>query len=589
MKFNHTKSSTTHSHSIGRWIANLPERGDLTAIRYKEDDTWIELSWTEYFNKILVVAKILQNLKLKKLAHVGIMSETRWEWAAADLAILGSQLVTVPIYPNLSEDDLIYIINHSDIEVLFVEDKKMLKLLNSLKKKFEKEIHIFTLEDINFNQKVSSAEKNFFLDCCDAVNLKDVATIIYTSGTTGTPKGAVLLHEAITSEVTESFDLFQVQSSDTSLCFLPFSHVLGRIELWGSIYVGFTLSFAESIDALRQNLKEIKPQFLIAVPRVFEKIYGTLQSKLATQGIFSNIFNQAIKVAEKVRFYRETKQMIPWVLLLQHETLSKLVFAPIHFALGGRLKFAVSGGAPLSPEITKFFASCGIQILEGYGLTETCAAVAVNTLADNVPGTVGRPIGESHIRIADDGEILVKSKKCFVKYYKDSEATKAAFVDGYFKTGDIGEFTTQKYLKITDRKKELIKTSGGKYVVPQKLDNLLKLDHLISHVLVIGNRRKYVSVLLSLDEIQLKAWTEKNNINYSDLKEITSHPALRLHIQKTIREANSKLASFETIKKFEITSTPWTVENNLLTPSLKVKRKLVEETYQELIDDMYEG
>lgn len=582
MNLNHT--STT----IGHWIQTFPNRTDQVAIRFKKHNEWVEISWQEYFNKILVFSKILQNLNLKKSTHVGIMSNTRWEWAAADLAILGLQLVTVPIYPNTSSEDLIYVINHSEIDVIFVEDKSTAKKIDSLKRQFIKNIEVQVLDQINYDQTVTVAEKNFFLDSCNDILPSDIATIVYTSGTTGTPKGAVLLHEAIISEITESFGLFQVQPTDTSLCFLPFSHVLGRIEHWGSAYVGFAITFAESIDTLRQDLKEIKPEFLIAVPRVFEKIYGTLQSKLATKGIFATIFQQAIQVAEKVRYYRETKQMIPWALLIQHEMLSKIIFAPIHHALGGRLKFAISGGAPLSPEIAKFFASCGIQILEGYGLTETCAAVAVNTLSTNIPGTVGKPIGDSQIHIAEDGEILVKSKKCFVGYFKDPEATKTAFENGFFKTGDIGEFTEQKHLKITDRKKELIKTSGGKYIIPQKLDGLLKQDPLISHTLIIGDRRKYASVLLSLDEIQLKSWALHNLIQYTDLKDLASHPALRLRIQKTIKDINMKLATFETIKKFEIVIEPWSIENNLLTPSLKVKRKLVEEKYQELIDEMYD-
>lgn len=585
-------SKSIQQQTIGHWITELPKRKQGIAIRYKSNNKWLELSWLDYYNSILSTAKLLSELLItknyKKHTHIGIMSNTRWEWAAIDLAILGLGLVTVPIYPNISDEDIVFIVNHSEIEILFVENLKLKKQIDNLKKNFIRKIDVLVIDSLKLKRKFLKKDEHAFIKSCKKVKPTDVATIVYTSGTTGAPKGAVLKHEAIVSEVVESFSLFQVTNQDSTLCFLPFSHVLGRIEHWGSCYVGYTIAYAESIESLRRDLKEVKPQFIMAVPRVFEKVYASIQAKLETQFIFGQVFQQAISVSEKVKFYRETKQMIPWLLLVQFETLSKLVFTPIQAALGGNLKFAISGGAPLNPQIAKFFASCGINILEGYGLTETCAAITVNTLNDNIPGTVGRPIGDVHIKIAEDGEILVKSKKCFSEYYKDPESTKQAFEDGYFKTGDIGKINSCGHLIITDRKKELIKTSGGKYIIPRKLEDLLKLDPLISQVLIIGDRQKFVTVLLSLDKPLLDNWAKSTNLQFESMKDLVHNPNLRLRLQKTIQQVNSHLPSFETIKKFEIVSEPWTVENNLLTPSMKVKRKPIEEKYKELIEEMYD-
>jgi long-chain acyl-CoA synthetase len=411
---------------------------------------------------------------------------------------------------------------------------------------------------------------------------------VYTSGTTGTPKGVVLLHEAIFSEITESFPLFGVKPEYRSLTFLPYAHVLGRIEHWGSCFNGHTLAYAESIEKVKSNLTEVKPDFMIAVPRIFEKVYSGILSQVETQPLKLKLFNQALFIAKEVQVYRKTKQAIPWTTLLQYEALSRLVFAPIKKAFGGNLLFAISGGAPLSPQLAEFFASIGINVIEGYGLTETCAAITVNSLSQNRPGTVGLPIGDVEIKFASDQEILVKSKKCLKEYYKNPEATAEVMQDGFFATGDIGHFNDEGRLIITDRKKDLIKTAGGKYVAPQKLEGLMKQEPLISQILIHGDQKKFVSALISIEEPQLKSWAQSQNITYTDWQDLYQNPALRVRIQKHIQSVNSQLASYESIKKFEIVPDSWTVENGLLTQSLKVKRKVVEQKYTELLNEMYE-
>jgi long-chain acyl-CoA synthetase len=574
--------------TLGDWLIQLTHRVDGNAVEYKINNQWEKISWIEYLAKIVSISNQIESLNIGKNQHIGIMSSTRWEWAAIDMAILGSRHVCVPMYPNLSDDDLAFTINHSEVSLLFVENKEHLTQISRIENKLEKKPQLLMLEDVEFDLKSSPENQDRFLKSCKKIKPSDIATIVYTSGTTGQPKGAVLLHSAIVSEIVESFALFGIKPEYKSLTFLPFAHVLGRIEHWGSCYVGHTLAYAESIERIKSNLLEVKPDFMIAVPRIFEKVYAGIMSQVETKPLKNKVFTKALELAKEIQIYRRTKESIPWSLLLQYEALSRIAFAPIQKAFGGRLLFAISGGAPLSEQLSDFFSSCGINILEGYGLTETCAAIAVNSLTNKQSGTVGRPIGDVEIRFAYDQEILVKSKKCLVEYYKNPEATKQCIENGFFATGDIGHFTEKGFLKITDRKKDLIKTAGGKYVAPQKLEGLMKEEPLVSQVLIHGDQKKYISALISVDETQIKSWAESNQVAYSDVAELFQNPALRIRIQKQIQAVNSHLASFEAIKKFEIVPDQWTVENGCLTPSLKIKRKVVEQKYTDLIREMYE-
>ncbi len=574
--------------TAGHWLINLDSRADGTAIKYKKDNQWESISWASYTSIIISLAQQFEKIGLKKRAHVGILSSTRWEWAVVDLSLLGSGCITIPMYTNQSDDDLLFIINHSDIELLVVEDESYLKQIQRLQPHFLKNVAVKFFEDFDFEPAASEKFKIKFFKKCTELKAHDIATIVYTSGTTGTPKGAVLTHEAIVSEVEEIFRIVGIKPTFTSLTFLPFAHVMGRIELWGSCFNGHTLAFAESIEKIKLNLLEVQPDFMVAVPRIFEKVYAGIMASVETQPWKQKLFKKALQVATEVVEYRETKQAIPWLLLAQYETICQIAFAPIKKAFGGKLLFAVSGGAPLSMELAQFFSYCGIKVLEGYGLTETCAAIAVNTPTNFHPGTVGKPLGEAKIKFASDGEILVKSKKCMTEYYKNPEATAEVFQGGYFATGDIGEFTAEGNLKITDRKKDLIKTASGKYVAPQKLEGLLKQDSLISQVLIHGDQKKFITAVISVEESQAKHWAETQNLNYTTVSEIYENPALRLRIQKLIQNVNASLANHEAIKKFEIVSDSWTQENGFLTPSLKLKRKFVEKKYTQLIEQMYE-
>lgn len=574
--------------TIGNWIITAHTRSEGTAVEFKNGREWQSYNWSEYIDKVIAAYASLKPSGLKKKAHIGLISATRWEWSAVDLAVLGSGAVCVPLYPNLSDDDFLYAINHSEVMVLVVENEILVKQIERLRPGFEREIKIVPITSIDFNIYITDELKKEFFGLCEKVRLNDIATIIYTSGTTGKPKGVVLLHEAIVSEVVEGFEIFNVKKNYKSLTFLPFAHVLGRIEHWGSCYNGHCIAYAESIEKIKSNLKDVKPDFMIAVPRIFEKVYSGIMAQVETQKLKQVVFNQALEAAQEVQKYRDTKSTIPWALLLKYEALNRIAFAPIREAFGGNLKFAISGGAPMDAQLSQFFNNCGIQILEGYGLSETTGAITVNTFTHHLIGTVGKPIGDVQIKLAEDGEILVKSKKCLKEYYKNPEETKKAVHDGFFATGDIGEFTTGGFLRITDRKKDLIKTAGGKYVAPQRLEGLLKQDPLISQVLIHGDQKKYIIALITFDEPQIKNWAQSLNISYENVSELYQNVALKLRITKHIQSINARLASYEAIKKFEILRDSWTVENGSLTQSLKVKRKHLEAKYADIISEIYD-
>ncbi len=543
-------------------------------------------TWLDYYNLVETVGSALLHLKLQKNSKVAIMCETRPEWAVVDLAIMGVSGITVPIYPNSLDEDVEYIINNAEVEILFVEDREQLQKWQRISKSCPTLKHVIVIDghsdtdekDLSWNRLLEIG-RNYrhekpreFVELAKSATLNQVATLLYTSGTTGRPKGVVLSHVQIMSELIDVFSVVSVGPEDLTLTFLPFSHVLGRVECWGSIYAGYSLAFAESIDRIKYNLKEVKPTFMIAVPRIFEKIYGAILAQVENQQIKRKIFEKALAVGKKVSACMQEKRQLGLLLSLEYELCKKLIFQKVRQQFGGSMRFAVSGGAPLGAEISRFFHGLGLLICEGYGLTETTAGICFNTPLNYKFGSVGRPLAEVQIKIAEDGEILVKSKKVMVEYYKNEEATREVFVDEYFRTGDIGHLDQDGYLFITDRKKDLIKTAGGKYVAPQKLDGLLKQSPHVSNVLIHGDQKKYIVALITVAP---------------HLKDKSNDPETYNLIRDAVAEANNQLASYESIKKFAIVPGEFTVETGELTPSLKVKRKFCDAKFKEIIDQLY--
>jgi long-chain acyl-CoA synthetase len=534
-----------------------------------------EIDWLEYARLISKTISALHKIGVKSGSHVAIHSENRFEWILLDLACLYLKAVSVPIYNNVLNDELLFILNDSKTEFLFSSHNSTTLEADIKNCETIKSLVLLETEKSDprswhqFLESGHESEINFSL--LNPVSSDELATLVYTSGTTGQPKGVCLSHRQITSELSEAFD-WAVSSQDRTHNFLPLSHILGRVELWAHVYHGFTMGLSEGPDSLRDELKIVKPTLMVSVPRIFEKFYESIQVRMESLGIKRHLFNWALDVGKKSVGYRLSQRKLPLDLATQYEVADRLVLKKIRDLFGGHLRFAISGGAPLSKDLAEFFYSCGVLILEGYGLSETTAAIFVNRDKNFKFGTVGHPIGDVKIKIADDGEILVKSDKVMLGYYNRQDETSQVFDEGWFKTGDIGEILDSGHLQITDRKKDLIKTSGGKYVAPQKLENFLKESPLIAESLVFGDQKKYVVAIIQAS-LELSS-----NLSQPELEE-----KIRLHVAAV----NAKLASFETIKKFAIVRDVWSIESGELTPSLKVKRKFVAKKYLDLIEQLY--
>lgn len=590
------------STTLGSSILNMPDRDpNHIAIKFKVRDEWKEKKWNDYYHDIETVAAGLLSLGVKPGDRVAIMANTRYEWSVCDLAIFGIKGVTVAVYQNNTPEDVEFILNDSGARVLISETRGPLKIFEAVHQQcpLVEKLIVFdetcpNPEAITWNQlqKIGAeylkAHPNQFRELCDSLTPDDFATLLYTSGTTGRPKGVVMTHRQAFSEVSEAFPYAGANAKDVSLSFLPYAHVLGRIEHWGHLYIGFTMAYAESIEKVRGNLQDVRPTIMVAVPRIFEKIYAGILAQIQTQPLKLKLFNWAIGVGRKVGDHKMSGQTLPLDLLLQYELAKRLVLGKITDAFGGRLRFAISGGAPISKDIALFFHSAGVLILEGYGLTETTAAVTVNVPYNYRFGSVGRPIGDVQLKIAADGEILVKSDKVMKEYYKNPEATKEVFTDGWFHTGDIGEILPSGDLKITDRKKDLIKTAGGKYVAPQRLEGLLKLSPYVSHVHVHGDQKKYIVALITLDRPAVANLAKERGVPYEDWNHLVASNFVQDLIRKVVADSNSELASFESIKKYLVLPHEFTVESGELTPSLKVKRKVLDQKFKTEIDGLYQ-
>jgi long-chain acyl-CoA synthetase len=580
-------------------------------------DQWKEVTFREFYNEARIVSFGLMGLGLKPGEKVVILSNTRFEWSLCDVAILGAQATTVPIYASNIADDVVYIAEHADARILILEDAKQLhkilekraenpaclpqvekmivlepSAMNLAARYLEGTKNVITLQalkELGRREEIKTPER--FDHNLSSAKPGDLITICYTSGTTGIPKGVILTHDNLMSvleDTAKSLSPWMEPESETILSFLPFSHIFGKIESLAIYAFGWRQVFAENLDKLVANIAEIKPTLLISVPRIFEKAYNRIQIAVDTAGpVQQKLFKWALEVG--YRYYRAVwaNQKPGLKRRLEYETAKKLVLNKVAQRFGGRLRFAVCGGAPLPKEIGEFFQILGIQILEGYGLTETCAPIAVNTPESIRFGTVGRPMPEVTVKIAEDGEILIKSRKVFSGYYKMPEETEQVLRDGWFYTGDIGHLDSDGYLHITDRKKDIIVTSGGKNIAPQKIENIAKTQKLITQFMVHGDRRHYLTALVTLDRDQVVRFANENQILFSEYKELIKNPRILAMVQKVIDDVNKQLSNFETIKKFVILPNEFTVESGELTPSLKVRRSYINKQYTAELDSMY--
>lgn len=563
----------------------------------KYGNEWVATSTDEYIDKANAVSRALHAMGIRKGDKIAVItSANRTEWHILDIGALQIGAVTVPIYPTISAEDYEYIIKHSESTYVFVSDKEILAKLDSIKFNIPKLRGIFSFDEIpgcaNWKKILDAGYEarnqqeieqiKYYIDP------KELASIIYTSGTTGRPKGVLLTHENIVSNILGSEPRVPFEKGKyISLSFLPCCHIFERMILYLYQYLGVSIHFAESIEKISDNLQEVKPDVMTVVPRVLEKVYDKIYHKgTELSGIKKTLFFWALKLGHKFEPYGANGGWYEFKLKIAR----KLIFSKWHAALGGNLKLLVSGSAPLQPRLARVFGAAGIPVMEGYGLTETSPVIAVNDQRNHgwKIGTVGKILHNIEVKIADDGEILCKGPSIAQGYYKEPEKTAEAYIDGYFHTGDIGEIDTQGFLKITDRKKEMFKTSGGKYVAPQIIENAMKQSRFIEQIMVIGEGEKMPAALIQPNFEFLKEWANRKGVNLGfSYDEVVKNNLVIERIQEEINEINKKFGNWEQIKKFELTPEIWSIEGTELTPTLKLKRKVILAKYQKLYDKIY--
>ena len=565
------------------------------SINTKYNGKWESLSTNEFYENVQIISRKLIEIGIKKGDKIALIStQNRTEWCIADNSILQIGAVTVPIYPTISKDEFQYVLNHSESKICFVSDKEIFDKINQImnKTKLEK---IYSFEKFetcpNWNQLFENDNKSLkgkVILRMKNVLPDDLATIIYTSGTTGIPKGVMLTHKNIVSNIlSASKRLPNMQNKNRALSFLPLCHIFERIIIYMYYYSRVEIYFAESLETISENLKEIKPFYMTAVPRLIEKIFDKIESKADEFiGIKKSLYKWSISIAD--RFSIEKKNSIFYNFKL--EIARFFVFSKWKKALGGRLELICSGSAPLQPRLAKIFTAAGIQIMEGYGLTETSPVISISEARKGGTkfGYVGKIIEGIDVKIAKDGEILCKGPNVMKGYFKDPKLTSKTIKNGFLHTGDIGEIDNEGFLKITDRKKQLFKTSGGKYIAPQVIENKMKRSPFIEQIMVIGEGEKMPSALIQPDFEYVKNWLPKNQINILDnFRNICENKELLIKIDGEIKKINKEFGDWERIKKFELTPEIWSIENGLLTPTLKLKRKSILKKFNYLKEKIY--
>ena len=578
--------------------------GDAPAHRFKHEGQWRTLTWRQVGDLVREVALGLLVLGRQKGDAVALLSSSRAEWVQADFAILSAGCVTIPVYPSYTAEQLAYIVNDSGARTLIVEDPLQLAKAIERRAKMEnlaqivviygftgQEPSVHTWEELRrLGREHAQPLQRVRADRLTAISPEDVATIVYTSGTTGPPKGVVQTHANHLATLRAAGQVAGIGPGDIHLLFLPLAHSFARMEAFLGPYVGLTTAFAESLERVPENLREIGPHFICSVPRVFEKVHAKILASVdAGSPLKKKIFHWAATVGRQVSQLRQARRLIPVGLRLKHRLAHWLVFAKLHHALGGRLRFANSGGAPLAREIAEFFHAAGILVLEGYGLTETCPALTFNRADRFKFGSVGQPLPGVELRIASDGEILARGPNVATQgYFKKPEATVEAFEpDGWFHTGDIGRIDAEGFLFITDRKKDLIVTAGGMNIAPQNVENLLKGDPFISHVLVYGDRRPYPVALITVSPEELVKFAREQDIPAAEAAALAQHAKVIERVGRIVTEKNSQLQSYARIKRFAVLAADFTQEGGELTPTLKIRRKVVVEKYHEVITSLY--
>jgi long-chain acyl-CoA synthetase len=565
----------------------------------KKDGRYTPISTQEFARRVEHLSLGLADLGLTPGDKLVILSENRPEWTMTDFAVLSIGAITVPIYTSLMPEQIKYIINDSDAKIVVCSNRDLWLKIEAVRHQLPN-VHHFVLIDEEGPQGIVSlsevmgrgkvlaaADPTLFEKRALAVKPDDLASIIYTSGTTGVPKGVMLTHANFVSNSKALDAVTEFAAKDTILSFLPLSHVLERMTTFSFLYKGATIAYAESIDTVAENLIEVRPTIMISVPRLFDKIYAKVMDNILAQSAAKRkIFFWALGVGKKHGAKRIRHLPIPKALDLQYKLASKLVYSKIVEKTGGRVHFFVSGGAPLSGDVAEFFYAIGITILEGYGLTETSPVLTCNTFEKMKFGAVGPPVPGVEIKIAPDGEILAKGPNVMKGYYKKEAETREAFEGGWFHTGDIGHFDEEGFLVITDRKKDILVTAGGKNVAPQPIENQLKTNPYIQTAVVVGMGRKFISALIVPDFDKLEAYARSKGIPYGSRRELVEKEEIAAFMLAEVNRSTPQLASYERIKKVILLERDFNADTEL-TPSLKVKRHIVETAFKDKIDTLY--
>jgi long-chain acyl-CoA synthetase len=579
---------------------------DKDLLRYKVDGKYTGISYSKFKEETDNFGFGLATLGLKRDDKIALIAENRPEWVYSDMASLALGAINVPLYPSLTSESIDYILNNSESKGVIVSNQFQLNKLLKIRDNCNHLKFIIIMNESDFDSSIKdiysfkniqekgiekkNESPNFLKESMQFVNEDDVCTIIYTSGTTGVPKGVVLTHKNIMSNVTSALESFPITEEDVWLSFLPLCHIFERM---GGYYTAFasggTVCYAESIEKVATNLIEVKPTIMTSVPRLFERIYSRIIKNVESQPEKKQkIFYSAIKVGtEYAKAKKAGKVSLP--LKIKNKLASKLVFKKLIERTGGNIRFFISGGAALSRELGEFFEAVGITIIEGYGLTESSPVISANRVDDYKFGSVGKPFPDVEVKIAPDGEILAKGPNIMQGYYKNKKETEETIKDGWLHTGDIGVFDADGFLMITDRKKHLFKTTAGKYIAPTHIENTFLASKYIDQFIVIGDRRMFLSALIVPDFEAVKEYADSNKIPYADEKDLVKNDTIYKLLEADMVQFQKKLANYERVRKFVLLDRPFTIDSGEITPSMKIKRKIVEENYNDLIEMMYKG
>ncbi|MFV0388040.1 MAG: AMP-dependent synthetase/ligase [Pyrinomonadaceae bacterium] len=590
--------------TLGELFFSLREgKSRENALNHKVNGKWVAISTDEMLETIEQIALGLDAMGMHAGDRIAILSNNSPKWTLSDAACQCIGIIDVPIYTTLTPETIKYILDDAGTRAIFVQDQEFLQNIESIIPEcetletvilFEGEVadkKVIAFADLlEKGKEVKAKQPNKAQQMLKSVKSDDIATLIYTSGTTGEPKGVMLSHENLVSNVLDAGERFTFSMKDVSLSVLPLSHVFERTGMYLYVNSGMAVYYAESIEKVAENLSEVQPTIFVGVPRIFEKVYQRAKLLASNQSEFKEkVFDWAIRNGKEYAVRFADNRRIPATLGIKHTVADKIVFSKLRLFFGGRLRFCITGGAALSDNIYLVFTGAGIGIMQGYGLTETSPVITCNTPVESRAGSVGKTIRNVEVRIARDGEIEVCGPNIMMGYFNKPEETRAAFTDdGWFKTGDIGELDGDGFLRITDRKKELFKTSGGKYIAPSPIEQMIKSSRFVNQVVLVGNSRKFASALIVPDYEQLEGFLLKNSLNNLSHAEICRNPKVISLFESEINKYCKGLARFESVKKVALIEDELTIDRGELTPTLKLKRRVIDEKYKDMIDEIYD-